>query len=293
MHAGIPANLWILLRSTHAFSPRKSLRHSSGCNNRSIITFQRGAWLCLASRVRLPGPSLVIDASFDERDENLRRAIVPMPPPVTLRKRLAPLADARIGLTLATTFLFFTAAFTIYTYFAVVFERAIGGNPSVLAGLLVVWGLAGTVSNLLAGRLIDTIGNRRVLVTMLAFVLADFVLLSWASGNLWSAIPAVLLWGACGWGSSVPQQHRIVSIAPQIAPIVLGLNNSAVFLGTTAAGIIGAAGIEMLGGEKLGLIAAGLVAAALIVSEIAARKIAASSHSAVTQPTPAMEQGKA
>jgi MFS transporter, DHA1 family, inner membrane transport protein len=216
-----------------------------------------------------------------------------MPPPVTLRKRLAPLADARIGLTLTTTFLFFTAAFTIYTYFAVVFERAIGGNPSVLAGLLVVWGLAGTVSNLLAGRLIDTIGNRRVLVTMLAFVLADFVLLPWASGNLWSAIPAVLLWGACGWGSSVPQQHRIVSIAPQIAPIVLGLNNSAVFLGTTAAGIIGAAGIEMLGGEKLGLIAAGLVAAALIVSEIAARKIAASSHSAVTQPTPAMEQGKA
>ena len=29
-----------------------------------------------ASSVRLPGPSLVIDASFDERDENLRRAIV-------------------------------------------------------------------------------------------------------------------------------------------------------------------------------------------------------------------------
>jgi hypothetical protein len=29
-----------------------------------------------ASSVRLPGPSLMIDASFDERDENLRRAIV-------------------------------------------------------------------------------------------------------------------------------------------------------------------------------------------------------------------------
>jgi hypothetical protein len=29
-----------------------------------------------ASSVRLPGPSMVIDASFDERDENLRRAIV-------------------------------------------------------------------------------------------------------------------------------------------------------------------------------------------------------------------------
>jgi predicted MFS family arabinose efflux permease len=38
---------------------------------------------------------------------------IPMPPLVTLRKRLAPLADASVGLTLATTFLFFSAAFTI------------------------------------------------------------------------------------------------------------------------------------------------------------------------------------
>ncbi len=55
---------------------------------------------------------------------------IPMPPAVTLAKRLAPLADARIGLTLATTLLFFSAAFTIYTYFAVVFGQAIGGNPT-------------------------------------------------------------------------------------------------------------------------------------------------------------------
>jgi predicted MFS family arabinose efflux permease len=222
---------------------------------------------------------------------------IPMPPPVTLSKRLAPLADARIGLTLATTFLFFSAAFTIYTYFAVVFDRAIGGNPTVLAGLLVAWGIAGTVSNLLAGRLIDAIGNRKVLVTMLAFVLADFVLLPWTGANLWTAIPAALLWGACGWGSSVPQQHRIVGIAPQIAPIVLGLNNSAVFLGTTAAGIIGAAGIQVLGGHKLGWVAAALVAAAMIVSELAARKIAAfdqrsaSSLSSAVAP-PAFRNGR-
>src|ERR1700761_3762050 len=93
---------------------------------------------------------------------------IPMLPPVSLRQRLAPLADARIGLTLATTFLFFSAAFTIYTYFAVVFDRAISGNPALLSGLLVLWGTAGTASNLLAGRLIDSIGNRRVLLTMLS-----------------------------------------------------------------------------------------------------------------------------
>jgi predicted MFS family arabinose efflux permease len=207
-------------------------------------------------------------------------ADIPMPPPVSLARRLAPLADIRIGLTLLTSFLFFSAAFTVYTYFAVVFEGAIGGDPAVLAGLLVLWGAAGTVANLFSGRLIDRIGSRRVLVAMLAVVLADFILLPFTGATLALAIPAVLFWGACGWGSSVPQQHRIVGIAPQIAPIVLGLNNSAVFLGTTAAGLIGAAGIELFGGQRLGTIAAALVAAALAVSEIAARRIAAAGRGA-------------
>lgn len=205
---------------------------------------------------------------------------IPMLPPVSLGKRLAPLADARIGLALATTFLFFSAAFTIYTYFAVVFGKAIGGSAPVLAGLLVVWGVAGTVSNLLAGRLIDAIGSRKVLITMLALVFVNFMLLQWTSLGLWTAIPAVLLWGACGWGSTVPQQHRIVGIAPQIAPIALGLNNSAVFFGTTAAGIIGATAIDAVGANNLGYVAAALVAAALIVSELADRRIAAQRNTA-------------
>jgi predicted MFS family arabinose efflux permease len=218
---------------------------------------------------------------------------IPMLPAVTLRKRLAPLADTRIVLTLATTFLFFSAAFTIYTYFAVVFDRAIGGTPALLSGLLVLWGAAGTVSNLFAGPLIDRIGNRKVLVTMLVFVLADFLLLPWSAANLWTAIPAVLLWGACGWGILVPQQHRIVSIAPPIAPIVLGLNNSATFFGTTAAGIIGAAGIDLVGSHALGYVAAALVAAALAVSEFAARKIAASGSQPAAPSASVPQQGKA
>jgi predicted MFS family arabinose efflux permease len=225
---------------------------------------------------------------------------IPMPPAVSLSQRLAPLADARIGLTLATTFLFFSGAFTIYTYLAVVFARATGSNPAWLSGLLVFWGVAGTVSNLLTGRITDKIGNRQVLVTMLLFVLADFLLLPWTSAGLWTAIPAIALWGACGWGVLVPQQHRLISIAAPIAPVLLGLNSSATFLGTTAAGIVGAAGIDLLGGDKLGYVAAVFVAAALIVSELAAWKIAAANQrnmpaqtASIVTPIGAAKQGKA
>ena len=199
---------------------------------------------------------------------------IPMGPAITLGKRLAPLADARVGLVLATTFLFLSGVFAIYTYFSVVFDRAIGGNTAVMAGLFVLWGVAGTASTLMAGRLIDVIGNRKVLVTMGSLVMIDYLLLPWTSTSLWATIPAVLIWGV-GWGVSAPNQHRIVSIVPQIAPIVLGLNNSATFLGTTLGSIVGAAGIKLLGGHQLCYIAAAFTAAAIIVSELAARKIVA------------------
>jgi MFS transporter, DHA1 family, inner membrane transport protein len=199
---------------------------------------------------------------------------IPMLPSISLSRRLAPIADARVGLTLATAFLFFCGSLTIYTYFAVVFERAIRNNSFVFGGLLVTWGVAGMLTNLPAGRMIDKLGNHRVLTFMLAFVLADFALLAWTGSNFWTAIAAIVIWGACSWGTVVPLQHRLVHIGPSIAPILLGLNNSAIYFGTAAAGIIGAAGIKILGGRYLGDIGATFVAASMIVSELSARRIA-------------------
>jgi predicted MFS family arabinose efflux permease len=203
---------------------------------------------------------------------------IPMLPVVSLRQRLSPQTDPRMGLTLATTFLFLSAAYTIYTYFAVVFDRAIMGDPTILAGLLVVWGAAGTIATVVVGRVIDVIGNSKVLVTLLAVLVVDLFSLRWTGASLWSAVPAILLWGFVGWGAFVPQQHRIVSIAPHVAPLALGLNNTAMFLGVTAAGVIGAAGIDLLGDHALGYVAAALALMALVAAELAHRRIASTDH---------------
>jgi DHA1 family inner membrane transport protein len=200
---------------------------------------------------------------------------MPLAPAITLRQRLAPLADVRIALTLATTLLAMTGIFIPYTYFAVVFDRAIGGNAAMIGALLVAWGLAGTLSNLLAGHLIDSIGSRKVLVAMLIALIIDIALTPWTGAHVWSSILAIAIWGACGWGILVPQQHRLVTLAPSIAPVVVGLNTSGTYLGVTMAGVIGAAGIPTLSGHELGFIAAAILAVALLLSEIASRRIAA------------------
>jgi DHA1 family inner membrane transport protein len=204
---------------------------------------------------------------------------IPLGPAITLRQRLAPLADARIGLTLATTLIAMSGIFIPYTYFAVVFDRAIGGDATMIGGLLVMWGLAGTVSNLLAGRLIDTIGSRKVIIAMLTTMIVDIALMPWSGANVWTAALAIAVWGACGWGILVPQQHRLVTLAPSIAPVVVGLNTSGTYLGVTTAGILGAVGLRAFNGHQLGFVAAILLALALVVSELASQRIAARSVS--------------
>ena len=206
---------------------------------------------------------------------------VPSPPKISLLKRIAPLADPRIGLTLATTLLTMTGIFIVYTYFAVVFAKLIGGNPIVLGSLLVLWGAAGTAANLFAGHMIDTIGNRKLIVSMLAVLIVVSAILPFTGNQLWIAGLAIALWGCCGWGVLVPQQHRLVTIAAQIAPVVLGLNTSCTYLGVSAAGIIGAIGIETLGARWLGMIGAAFIAVALIVAEIASGKIDAARNADV------------
>ena len=206
---------------------------------------------------------------------------VPSPPKISLLKRIAPLADPRIGLTLGTTLLTMTGIFIVYTYFAVVFAQLIGGNPFVLGSLLVLWGAAGTAANLFAGHMIDTIGNRKLIVSMLAVLIVVSAILPFTGNQLWSAGLAIALWGCCGWGVLVPQQHRLVTIAAQIAPVVLGLNTSCTYLGVSAAGIIGAIGIETLGARWLGMIGAAFIAVALIVAEIASGKIDAARNADV------------
>lgn len=202
---------------------------------------------------------------------------VPMPPKISLGARLAPLGDLRVGLTLATTLLGLAGNFLVYTYFSVVFDRILT-NPLLFGALLVLWGSGGTVTNVVLSGLLDKVGPRKVLLVMLTVLVVDMALLPWASAHLWSSILAIAVWGLAGWGIMGPQQYRLVGIAPAIAPILLGLNTAATYLGATAAGILGAAGIHLFGAHRLGLLGALIFALAVVTSEVASRRIA--SHKA-------------
>lgn len=194
-------------------------------------------------------------------------------PSASLRQRLAPLRDWRVTLTLLTTLSAYAGLFSVYTYMGVSFDRATAGRPEVLAGLMLLWGGAATAGNLTAGRLTDRFGSRLIINSAIAILVADFLTLPWSSASLPTAAIALIIWGVCGWGLVVPQQARLISIAPAVAPLLLGLNSAALYVGVSAAGVIGATGIAIFDRHLLGMIAAVPIVLAFAFALLADRKI--------------------
>jgi predicted MFS family arabinose efflux permease len=209
-------------------------------------------------------------------------ADIPLPPKITLKQRIAPVADPRVALTLLCTWVYQSGHFIIYTYFTVVFDRAIGHSALVTGALLVIWGVSGTVSNLVSGRLADSIGDRKLILGMLVVLTLVVATFSWTGANLLTTIPALIVYGAVSWGLLAPQQRRLVHLAPQTAPVVLGLNTSFTYLGVTVAGVIGALGISAFGAHHLGYLGASIVAISLVVAEMASWRIASVNSATAT-----------
>jgi predicted MFS family arabinose efflux permease len=204
---------------------------------------------------------------------------IPLPPAISLRKRVAPIRDPRVALTLLAGLVYQTGHFISYTYFTVVFDRVLHHNTLLIGALLVLWGVSGMVANLVTGRLADAIGNRKVILALLIVLTAVMAWLPSASANLWTTVIAIIVWGAAAWGLLAPQQHRLVAVAANSAPVVLGLNTSGTYLGVTAAGLIGAMALSSVGGHNLGYIGAALTLAALVIAELATLKINRGSRS--------------
>jgi DHA1 family inner membrane transport protein len=196
---------------------------------------------------------------------------LPQPSVVTLRDRLAPVRDVPIALTLLTSLFAFGGFLMVYTYAGLVLDRVTGGDERVLAGMMLFWGIAGTVGNVLCGRLVDRFSSRRIINAALWLAVVNFCALPWTSTHVVSAAIALTVWGFCGWGLIVPQQHRLVEDAPQAAPLVLALNNSATYAGLACSAVLGGLMLLFVDRHHLSIVGAGLITVAIVLSEAAYR----------------------
>jgi DHA1 family inner membrane transport protein len=88
---------------------------------------------------------------------------------------------------------------------------------------------------------------------------------------MFALLPAILLWGLASWGLMTAQQARLVALTPDLAPVSLSLNSSAIYLGSATGAAIGALVITDGGVGRLGWVAAGFSVAALLAMPVNGR----------------------
>ncbi|WP_371515328.1 MFS transporter [Kitasatospora sp. NBC_01300] len=215
-----------------------------------------------------------------------------LPAPVAapgLRARLAPLGQRRVLGAAATTLAFFLAFQCVYIYLATAVSGATGGDADRLSLVLLTAGVMSVAGSWLGGRLVDRVGVRRVLLTGSTVAAGAFAALPWLGRSMPGALVYAAVVPLAGWAVSVALPHRLASIDPGNAPLLISLNSSALYLGTAAGGVAGSAAIAVLGGRWFPFAAAGLALVAAVTAAATTRdaRAGARAEGEATVPAPA------
>lgn len=153
--------------------------------------------------------------------------------------------------------------YTIYTYIAPLLEHSL--QITDVSGLLIVFGAGVVIGNWSGGMISDRLGpTRLLLLVLLALVLVEG-LLSLAMTTLIGSILLLGIWGCVASLPFVPQQHRLLSLAPAHANVILALNNSAFYLGIAGGAVLGGLMVHATSVTLLGWVGASCALLALLV----------------------------
>ncbi|MFE9663272.1 MFS transporter [Streptomyces sp. NPDC005955] len=185
---------------------------------------------------------------------------------VPLRTRLAVLRRPAVLGVLPLTVLGMGASYTAYAYSVPVLEAVDVRGDGVL-WMLFLYGLGAVIGNLAAGHATDTRGSTTVLTVgyaVMALALGSLGGLA-AMGADATALVGLLvfLWGASSWCQTPAQQHRLIGLAPQEAPLVVSLNSSSIYLGIGLGTALGGAALGA-GAATVYALGAVIAAAALV-----------------------------
>ncbi len=126
----------------------------------------------------------------------------------------------------------FSAAgqFTLFAYFAPYYRQVVGLDPAGISFLFFWFGAFGLLGNVVLQRVVDRVGAATCVTVMLGSMAVS--LLAWPLGISLLTMAAVTTpWALGCFSSNSAQQARLGLAAPALAPALMALNTSAMYLG--------------------------------------------------------------
>ena len=198
------------------------------------------------------------------------------PPPLSLRSWGQVLGNPLLMGTVAVTALSSAGQFTLFSYFAPYYRQVVMASAAGVSFLFFWFGAFALLGNLLLTRWVDRLGAARCANIGLALMALSLLLwpLSGQGGGVALMAAVLTPWALGCFSSNSAQQARLSHSAPALAPALLALNTSAIYIGQA----IGAGGGGVLlaaqGFGQLSWAGLGWMALAITISLWASRRVA-------------------
>jgi MFS transporter, DHA1 family, inner membrane transport protein len=183
----------------------------------------------------------------------------------SLKERLWPITRPRVVLTLLPAFLWNVGVYVLYPYIALLLQQQL--HVADVSVLLACFGLGILLANGMSGRLADRFAPTLLVVVFLVGLIVIQLLLPLVTTTISSGAVMLLLWGMSFALLFIPQQQRLLTLAPEHAAVLLALNNSALYLGIAGGAAVGGLALRWLSPPQLASLGViGMLTALLIVS---------------------------
>jgi len=139
--------------------------------------------------------------------------------------------------------------FTVFAYMAPFYKQVLSATPTQISLMFAWFGAFGLVGNVLLSRSIDRVGADRAVAVTVSLI--GLSMLLWPLATTLIATALVMMpWALGCFSTNSAQQARLGLAAPALAPALMALNTSAIYLGQ-AAGAAGGGWLVAHGGFAL------------------------------------------
>lgn len=165
------------------------------------------------------------------------------------------------------------AQFATYALIAVLLRERFGASPALVSVALMVFGVGGVLANALVGQIGDRVPVETLIRGSLVALATVFAALLLVAAHIGLAIVLVASWSLAATVFMVPQQKRLISLAPGQRGLLLAVNASALYLGMSLGAVVGAMTHGLMGVRWLPLISMLLVVAAMASHLLSGRAV--------------------
>lgn len=191
------------------------------------------------------------------------------PAPLPLKERLKPITHPRVVMVLLPAFLWNVGVYVLYPYIALLLQQKL--NISDVSILLACFGLGIILANWLSTLVADRFSPRRLVVIFLVTLIVLQGILPLVTTTIVGGAIMLLLWGMSFALLFIPQQQRLLNIAPEHANVILALNNSALYLGIAGGAAVGGLALRFFVVTQLTWVGAISILIALLIVVVTLR----------------------